>query len=60
MIIPVVAATDGEDFLKDVASRPEQSTMNDYDSMPVSQFGAALMRGMGWSEGTPIGLTNKE
>eukprot|EP00118_Oscarella_pearsei_P000570 m.5273 g.5273 ORF g.5273 m.5273 type:complete len:455 (+) comp12698_c0_seq2:127-1491(+) len=50
----------GDEFAVDVASRPAESTLDDYDEMPVSQFGAALMRGMGWSEGAPIGLTNKE
>ena len=44
----------------DLATRPEQSNLVEYDSMPIEQFGAALMRGMGWKEGAPIGLTNKK
>lgn len=31
----------------------KQSTLADYARVPVSQFGAALLRGMGWKEGTP-------
>ena len=33
--------------------------MEEYDYVPVSSFGSALLRGMGWSEGSAIGNTNK-
>ena len=36
-----------------------QSSVDDYDNVPVEAFGAAMLRGMGWEEGKPIGLTNK-
>jgi G patch domain/KOW motif-containing protein len=26
-----------------------------YESMPIEEFGAAMMRGMGWEEGKPVG-----
>ena len=36
-----------------------QSSVDDYDNVPVEAFGAAMLRGMGWEEGKPIGLTNR-
>uniref|UniRef100_A0A5S6QTU8 G-patch domain-containing protein n=1 Tax=Trichuris muris TaxID=70415 RepID=A0A5S6QTU8_TRIMR len=32
----------------------------DYDSVPVEEYGKALLRGLGWSEGAAIGKTNKQ
>lgn len=41
------------DALKqDVDELPDAATLEDYARVPVSQFGAALLRGMGWKEGT--------
>ena len=41
------------DALKqDVDELPDQASLEDYTRVPVSQFGAALLRGMGWKEGT--------
>ena len=41
------------DALKqDVDELPDAATLDDYARVPVSQFGAALLRGMGWKEGT--------
>ena len=42
-------------FRADVASRPNVSTLEDYAAIPVEEFGAALLRGMGWKEGEAIG-----
>ena len=36
-----------------------QSTMDDYDDMPISKFGMAMLRGMGWKHGEAIGLNKK-
>jgi hypothetical protein len=41
------------DALKqDVVELPDPASLEDYTRVPVSQFGAALLRGMGWEEGT--------
>ncbi|OAV92197.1 hypothetical protein PTTG_03722 [Puccinia triticina 1-1 BBBD Race 1] len=39
-------------FRKDVSKRPDCSTLEDYERIPVGQFGLALLKGMGWKEGT--------
>ena len=31
--------------------RPEQSSLDDYEQVPIEQFGLALLRGMGWKDG---------
>ena len=36
-----------------------QSTIDDYEDMPVDQFGAAMLKGMGWKPGEAIGLNKK-
>ncbi|EFW19729.1 conserved hypothetical protein [Coccidioides posadasii str. Silveira] len=42
-------------FRDDVAHRPDSATLAGYAAVPVEQFGAALLRGMGWKEGQPVG-----
>ena len=36
-----------------------KSNADDYEDIPVTSFGAAMLRGMGWKDGEAIGLTNK-
>ncbi|KAL5516163.1 hypothetical protein EMCRGX_G001436, partial [Ephydatia muelleri] len=55
---PVVPGKE-EDELADVDLRPDQSTADDYDAMPIEKFGEAVLRGMGWTKGEAIGKTNK-
>lgn len=38
---------------------PPQSTLEDYQAMPIEAFGEAVLRGMGWKKGEPIGKSNK-
>ncbi|KAL4927138.1 spliceosome ATPase-activating subunit SPP2 [Aspergillus undulatus] len=42
-------------FRADVAARPESATLDQYNAIPVEEFGAALLRGMGWKEGQSVG-----
>lgn len=52
-----VAARASEDdaFRADVLSRPDSATLDAYAAVPVEEFGAALLRGMGWKEGEVVG-----
>lgn len=36
-----------DDFKADVASRPDNPTLDEYAAMPVEEFGLAMLRGMG-------------
>ncbi|KAJ5143649.1 uncharacterized protein N7515_002436 [Penicillium bovifimosum] len=42
-------------FRNDVASRPDPASLDAYNAIPVEEFGAALLRGMGWKDGQSIG-----
>ncbi|GAB6033472.1 hypothetical protein CHUAL_013357 [Chamberlinius hualienensis] len=44
----------------DVSIRAEESTQEDYDSVPVEDFGMAMIRGMGWKPGEGIGIKFKK
>jgi len=46
-------------YHRDVAALPEPASLDAYDRIPVSQFGAALLRGMGWKEGQAASRTRK-
>ncbi|KAI0029252.1 DExH-box splicing factor binding site-domain-containing protein [Vararia minispora EC-137] len=43
--------TEDDAYQQDVGELPESATLADYERVPVEQFGAALLRGMGWKEG---------
>ncbi|KAI0253495.1 DExH-box splicing factor binding site-domain-containing protein [Lactifluus subvellereus] len=65
-IIPTVdgssvwcAPTEDDVFKQDVDELPSKATLEDYKRMPVSQFGAALLRGMGWKPGEPASRNKK-
>lgn len=45
-------------FRADVATRPDAASLEDYDAIPVEEFGAALLRGMGWKDGQSIGRSH--
>ena len=48
-----------EKFKADVNLRPsEPDRIDDYSKVPVESFGEALLRGMGWAPGQPVGLSN--
>jgi hypothetical protein len=44
--------TEDEAYKQDVEELPDEATLDDYARVPVAQFGAALLRGMGWEEGS--------
>ena len=39
---------EGDAYQRAIAEAPDASTLEDYENMPVEDFGAALLRGMGW------------
>lgn len=55
----VIHPTEEDAFKRDVEQAGEASTLEDYEAMPVEEFGAALLRGMGW-DGKPRGAKVKE
>lgn len=54
LVLP--AMSEEQAFEQDFRTAPEMSTLDDYARVPVEQFGAALLRGMGWKDGEGIGL----
>jgi len=57
-IIPT-PASEADAYKQDVDELPESATLDDYNRIPVSQFGAAMLRGMGWKEGTAASRKRK-
>ncbi|KAI9098785.1 DExH-box splicing factor binding site-domain-containing protein [Phlyctochytrium arcticum] len=44
-----------ERYRYDVSLRPDEPTLADFERVPVEEFGEALLRGMGWEKGKPVG-----
>lgn len=53
----VEGKSDGAKLDADLAVRPEVDD-GAYDRVPIEAFGAAMLRGMGWSDGGAIGRSN--
>ncbi|KAF8627800.1 hypothetical protein AX15_004226 [Amanita polypyramis BW_CC] len=51
--------SEAEALRQDVEELPDVATLEDYARIPVSQFGAAMLRGMGWREGTSASRNGK-
>ncbi|CAG8455951.1 15026_t:CDS:2 [Dentiscutata heterogama] len=51
-------ALDLEAFRREVEGLPDEADI-DYDSVPIEDFGAAMLRGMGWKPGMTIGKNQK-
>lgn len=52
----VIAQPPEEEMLQhDVDTRPDAPTLDDYSTMPIEEFGAAMLRGMGWKDGSGVG-----
>ena len=45
-------------YQQQLQAAAEESTLDDYTSTPIEEFGAALLRGMGWEEGKAVGRRN--
>ncbi|XP_031571804.1 G-patch domain and KOW motifs-containing protein-like [Actinia tenebrosa] len=56
--VPAVEGYEQDEKL-DIAMRPDESSQEDYEAVPVSAFGVAMLRGMGWKKGECIGGTVK-
>jgi len=52
-VIPTL--TDEETFHRQYDNAPGAPTEADYDAVPIEEFGAAMLRGMGWKDGEAIG-----
>lgn len=46
-------------FKEDIEDLPNQASMDEYESMPIEDFGKAMLRGMGWEEGKAVGRMHK-
>jgi hypothetical protein len=46
---------EAEVFKNDMANRPQESGLEDYERVPIEDFGVALLKSMGWKEGQGIG-----
>jgi len=57
-IIPMPMSEE-DAYKQDVEELPEVASLEDYARVPVEQFGAAMLRGMGWTEGTAASKTGK-
>ncbi|KAG8623367.1 hypothetical protein KVT40_008343 [Elsinoe batatas] len=53
--LTIPAASEQEAFQRDYDKAPDMATLDQYAAVPVEEFGAALLRGMGWKEGFGIG-----
>ncbi|KAM0303662.1 hypothetical protein HYE67_003741 [Fusarium culmorum] len=54
----VIHPTEEDAYQRDIQDAGEASTLDDYEAMPVEEFGAALLRGMGW-DGKPRGAVKE-
>lgn len=47
----VPALTDSEALQNDLASAPDEPSLDAYEATPIEGFGLAMLRGMGWKDG---------
>ncbi|EON66723.1 hypothetical protein W97_05969 [Coniosporium apollinis CBS 100218] len=53
LVLPAIS--EEEAFQRDYKNAPDMATLEQYAAVPVEEFGAALLRGMGWKDGEAIG-----
>ncbi|KAJ7564754.1 hypothetical protein O6H91_02G031900 [Diphasiastrum complanatum] len=56
---PSLAEIEKRRFKEDMMLLPDEALLDAYEQMPIEQFGEALLRGMGWKKGMPIGRNSK-
>ncbi|KAJ3112691.1 hypothetical protein HDU96_004288 [Phlyctochytrium bullatum] len=44
-----------ERYQEDLKTKADEATLDDYERIPIDQFGAAILRGMGWEDGKIVG-----
>ena len=44
-----------EIFKTDMENRPEEADLEDYERVPIEDFGKAMLKVMGWKEGQGVG-----
>ncbi|KAI8616865.1 DExH-box splicing factor binding site-domain-containing protein [Chytriomyces sp. MP71] len=49
-----------EKYLFDVSLRPEEATLQDFEEVPIEDFGLAMLRGMGYNDEDENGSKKKE
>jgi len=45
----IIKLSEDDAYRRAHSDAPDESTLEDYENMPVEEFGAALLRGMGWN-----------
>lgn len=45
-------------YQQQLEAAAEEASLEDYTNTPIEEFGAALLRGMGWEEGKAVGRRN--
>ena len=58
-IIPVPPLSETDALKQDVQDLPDVATADDYERVPISAFGAAMLRGMGWTDGAVASKSDK-
>lgn len=58
-IIPVPPLSEEDALRQDVQDLPDAATADDYERVPISAFGAAMLRGMGWTDGAVAPKSDK-
>jgi hypothetical protein len=58
LVLPPAQSED-EAFHASYSAAPNQASASEYAAVPVEEFGAALLRGMGWKDGEAIGRSHR-
>lgn len=52
--------SESEALQRDIQSLPSESTMEDFEAVPISAFGIAALRGMGWDPNSTTNVKARE